>query len=73
MSKIPEINGWALAKNVHHESGSPTYAKKDKHGFTTYATLEMLQNTCCQICSRIIDEEAHYCEISDCPHKIEQP
>jgi hypothetical protein len=23
----------------------------------------------CKICSRIIEEEAHYCEITDCPHK----
>ncbi len=23
----------------------------------------------CDICSRIIEEEAHYCEISDCPYK----
>ena len=23
----------------------------------------------CDICSRIIEEEGHLCEISDCPHK----
>jgi hypothetical protein len=23
----------------------------------------------CSICSRIIEEEAHHCEISDCPHR----
>ncbi len=26
-------------------------------------------NINCNICSRIIEEEAHYCEISDCPHR----
>ena len=34
---------WTLCPNVHHKSGSPTYAKKDEHGFTTYATLDMLK------------------------------
>lgn len=27
----------------------------------------------CEICSRIIEDEWRYCEITDCPHKIEQP
>lgn len=36
------LKGWTLCNNVHHESGSPTYCKRDKHGFITYATLEMI-------------------------------
>lgn len=31
--------------------------------------IQVIKNGVCDICNRNIEEEAHHCEISDCPHK----
>ncbi len=35
--------GMEQSKNVLHESGSPTFITKDKHGFNTFMTVEMMK------------------------------
>ena len=30
-----------------------------------------MKNPYCKICSRILEEEVQYCEITDCPHRDE--
>lgn len=33
-------HGWIYSKNILHASGRPTFTKKDKHGFSTFATID---------------------------------
>ena len=37
-----ESLGWQIAKTIHHNSGSPTYIKRDVNEFNNWATLDML-------------------------------